>query len=173
MWVCAYRVLLAAVDEVELDKRQTFETRENDIRSECGKCAAIRFAGASAAAQSSRAVPNNTNHPRNMISPQENGKGHIKLLLVAFAAWKLLLLTLAAFCPGPGYDTSSLILVDPSATRHNNLTNLSRLDRLTLNLFRWDALYIVKAAERGKLHEQEWAFSWAYSRVLGLVGQRK
>lgn len=108
-----------------------------------------------------------------MTSPREDGKGHLKLSVVCFAAWKILLLALAAFCPGPGYDTSSLILVDPSTNRHNNFTNLSRLDRLTLNLFRWDALYTVKAAERGKLHEQEWAFSWAYSRVLGFVGQRK
>lgn len=108
-----------------------------------------------------------------MASPNEDGKGHIKLLVVIFAAWKILLLALAAFCPGPGYDTSSLILVVPGPSRHDTFTSLSRSDRLNLNLFRWDALYTVKAAERGKVHEQEWAFSWAYSRVLSLVGQRK
>ncbi|KAH7396581.1 GPI mannosyltransferase 2 [Phaeosphaeria sp. MPI-PUGE-AT-0046c] len=106
-----------------------------------------------------------------MTSPIKEGKGHLKSLVAIFAAWKLLLLALAALCPGPGYDTSALILVDTSTARHQNFTKFSPFDRLTLNLFRWDALYTVKAAERGKLHEQEWAFSWAYSQVLGLVGQ--
>jgi hypothetical protein len=75
VWVCAYRVLLAAVDEVELDKRQTFEMRKNDSRSECGKCAALRFAGASAAAQSSRAVPNNTITTRQHDIAEEKRQG--------------------------------------------------------------------------------------------------
>ena len=74
VWVGAYRVLLAAVDEVELDKRQLFEMRENDIRSECGKCAAQRFAGASGVAQSSRAVLNNTNHARRHDIAEERGQ---------------------------------------------------------------------------------------------------
>jgi phosphatidylinositol glycan class V len=94
-------------------------------------------------------------------------------LVFIFFAWKILLLTLATFCPGPGYDTSALILVDPSVNRHKNFTHLPWPDRLTLKLFRWDALYFVKGAQRGKVHEQEWAFSWAYSWFLGIVGQRK
>ncbi|CAO2655941.1 Nn.00g047440.m01.CDS01 [Neocucurbitaria sp. VM-36] len=76
------------------------------------------------------------------------------------------------FCPGPGYDTSALILFDQSNLRHENFNDLPRHDRLTLNLLRWDAFYFVRAAERGKIFEQEWAFSWAYSRLLGLTGQR-
>jgi phosphatidylinositol glycan class V len=98
---------------------------------------------------------------------------HLRQLILIFSLWKTVLLGLAAFCPGPGYDTSALILIDPSINRHSNFLNLSRFDRLTLNLFRWDAFYTVKAAERGKVHEQEWAFSWAYSRLLSSVGQRK
>jgi phosphatidylinositol glycan class V len=97
--------------------------------------------------------------------------GHTKQLVLIFCAWKALLLLLAAFCPGPGYDTSGLILLDASLHRHTNFNSLTRYDRLTLNLLRWDALYFVKAAERGQVHEQAWAFSWAYSHLLRLTGQ--
>ena len=101
------------------------------------------------------------------------GKGHVRHLVLIFCLWKALLLTLAAFCPGPGYDTSALMLLDPSIKRHETFSKLSRHDRLTLNLFRWDSVYFVQAAERGKVHEQEWAFSWAYSWLLGIVGRCK
>lgn len=108
-----------------------------------------------------------------MTTAEDGRRGHLKILVLVFFLWKALLLTLAAFCPGPGYDTSSLILIDPSVHRHESFPNSSRLHRLTLNLFRWDALYYVGGAQRGKIHEQEWAFSWAYSWLLGFVGQRK
>ncbi|KAH8730862.1 GPI mannosyltransferase 2 [Phaeosphaeriaceae sp. PMI808] len=98
-------------------------------------------------------------------------KSHRRQLVLIFSLWKGLLHLLAAFCPGPGYDTSAVILLDPSTSRHENFTNLSRYNRLVLNLMRWDALYFVKAAERGKIYEQEWAFSWAYSWLLGTVGR--
>jgi phosphatidylinositol glycan class V len=107
----------------------------------------------------------------NMATTERERSSCTRQLVVVFCLWKALLLTLAAFCPGPGYDTSALILLDPSANRHKNFSQISWADRLTLNLFRWDALYFVKAAERGKFHEQEWAFSWAYSKLLGFVGQ--
>lgn len=88
-----------------------------------------------------------------------------------FGAWKALLFCLTAFCPGPGYDTSGLILADPSPNRYANLESLSRFEHLVLNLFRWDALYFVKTAERGLLFEQEWAFSPAFSKVLRVMGR--
>jgi hypothetical protein len=100
-------------------------------------------------------------------------RGRNQQLVLIFCLWKALLLLLAAFCPGPGYDTSSLILIDTSVQRHNNFDNLSRYDRLALNLFHWDAVYFVKAAQRGQVHEQEWAFSGAYSHLLRLTGQCK
>jgi phosphatidylinositol glycan class V len=94
-------------------------------------------------------------------------------LFVVFCAWKALLLSVAAFSPGPGYDTSALILVDASNRRHANHLTSSRPSRLGLNLFRWDALYFVKAAERGIVYEQEWAFSPTYSRLLYFACQCK
>ena len=101
------------------------------------------------------------------------GQGHTNRLVLVFSLWKVLLLALAAFCPGPGYDTSGLMLLDASAQRYNHFEVSTRFERFVLNLLRWDALYFVKAAERGLIHEQAWAFSGVYSRLLGLVGQRE
>ncbi|KAH4006228.1 GPI mannosyltransferase 2 [Parastagonospora nodorum] len=101
-----------------------------------------------------------------MATPNTERKSPSTQLVVIFLLWKTLLHVLATFCPGPGYDTSALILVEPSVKRHVNFSVASWSDRLALNLFRWDSLYFIKAAERGKYHEQEWAFSWAYSWLL-------
>ncbi|KAL6708979.1 ER membrane glycoprotein subunit of the GPI transamidase complex-like protein [Coniothyrium glycines] len=94
-----------------------------------------------------------------------------KTLALSFCAWKSLLFVLAALCPGPGYDTSAFVLFDSSTQRHDEFSSMSRASRFLLNLLRWDAVYFVQAAEHGKLHEQEWAFSWVYSRLLSLTGQ--
>lgn len=90
-------------------------------------------------------------------------------LIVIFFAWKALLLAIAAVSPGPGYDTSGFILSGKDPRRHIDLTSQSLFDRLAINLFRWDSLYFVKAAQRGYVHEQEWAFSWTYSALLRTV----
>ncbi|KAF2130383.1 glycosyltransferase family 76 protein [Dothidotthia symphoricarpi CBS 119687] len=97
--------------------------------------------------------------------------GRLRQLVLVFCAWKVLLLLLAAYCPGPGYDTSALISLDNGNNRHDHFDTSPRYYRLALNLFRWDALYFVKGAERAKVHEQEWAFSWAYSRGFSVLGQ--
>jgi hypothetical protein len=168
--------VVAAVDEVGLDEDQRKPQSSFDIQ------ASARGVGATFRRHASR-HPIAQPHPTECLSPtnmttaemlsKEVKAKHLRQLVLIFFLWKTMLLGLAAFCPGPGYDTSALMLMDPSINRHTNFSSLSRGDRLTLNLFRWDALYTVKAAERGKLHEQEWAFSWAYSRLLGSVGQRK
>jgi hypothetical protein len=169
--------VVAAVDEVGLDDvRRGRKVLDVDIQKRVRAEAGILFADTLAAAQSMRR-PTRCPSPFNMAATEmiarEVKAKHLRQLVLVFLLWKALLLGLAAFCPGPGYDTSALILIDPSMNRHNNFSGLSRTDRLTLNLFRWDAIYFVKAAERGQLHEQEWAFSWAYSRLLGSVGQCK
>lgn len=92
-------------------------------------------------------------------------------LVLVFCAWKTLLFLLTSFCPGPGYDTSAFILIDESTSRYANLESATRFDHLVLNLFRWDALYFVKAAERGLVFEQEWAFSPAFSKLLSITGR--
>jgi phosphatidylinositol glycan class V len=90
-------------------------------------------------------------------------------LVALFFAWKCLLLIITSCSPGPGYDTSSLISSNPSLQRHGELTNRPWLDRIALNLFRWDSLYFIKTAQRGYVHEQEWAFSWVYSAIVRTV----
>jgi phosphatidylinositol glycan class V len=99
-----------------------------------------------------------------------NASDHWQLVSV-FCAWKALLFCLTALCPGPGYDTSGLILSDSSANRYADIKSSSWFNNFILNLLRWDALYFVKAAERGLVFEQEWAFSPAFSKLLGIMGQ--
>lgn len=136
----------------------------------CGAASALRYAG-----RQSRRAGNNTQRPTvaRMNATRESERAHTRQLLALFCLWKALLLTLAAFCPGPGYDTSALILLKPGVDRHQSFSSFSRFDRIALNLFRWDAAYFVSAAEKGKAHEQEWAFSWAYSKVLRFSARRK
>ncbi|KAF2261594.1 GPI mannosyltransferas-like protein 2 [Lojkania enalia] len=90
-------------------------------------------------------------------------------LAAIFLAWKAVLFLLAALCPGPGYDTSAHILFSQSQHRATEFQALSPPNRLILNLFRWDALYFVNVAQRGYVYEQEWAFSWAYTRILNIA----
>ncbi|KAF1950980.1 GPI mannosyltransferase 2 [Byssothecium circinans] len=92
-----------------------------------------------------------------------------RVLTAVFFAWKCILFAIAALAPGPGYDTSALILSNPSLRRHAEFKNQDFLGRIALKLFRWDALYFVTAAQRGQVYEQEWAFSWAYSGALRMI----
>jgi hypothetical protein len=107
--------------------------------------------------------------PRGLKPPTDSRV--FKQLTIIFFVWKLLLLCLAAFCPGPGYDTSALVVTNPSFRRHQDLSDLSRSHRLTLNLFRWDAFYFVQASQRSYLYEQDWAFSRTYSQILRITRQ--
>ena len=97
-------------------------------------------------------------------------------LIPIFLAWKAFLLSLAILCPVPGYDTSAFVLLRDVGQRYGNPSStavspsLSFSNRISLNLLRWDALYFVKAAQRDYLYEQEWAFSWAHSHLLRVVG---
>jgi hypothetical protein len=76
----------------------------------------------------------------------------IRSLTALFVVWKALLFLIVANCPGPGYDTSTTLLAEADESAR------------ILKFVRWDAIYFVRAAERGYLFEQEWAFS--YGRVL-------
>jgi phosphatidylinositol glycan class V len=103
--------------------------------------------------------------PERISHPQRQ----TKQLIVLFFTWKCVLFLVSACSPGLGYDTSALILVDSSQQRHSKPSSMSRLDRFAFNLFRWDALYFVKSAQREYVYEQEWAFSWAYSALLKMI----
>ncbi|KAI5251754.1 mannosyltransferase [Aureobasidium subglaciale] len=94
----------------------------------------------------------------------------IKVLAGLFVAWKLLLLCVAYISPGPGYDTSTTLLLLRAQSAQSENTLLEDLaKRLASKLVRWDALYFVSVAQRGYVFEQEWAWGWGYTKFVGLV----
>lgn len=123
------------------------------------------------AVQSRRAFVDHYQHRHITSKMGQSNASDQRQLLIVFCIWKALLFCLTALCPSPGYDTSGLILLDSSPSRYANLKSSSWFNNFVLNLFRWDALYFVKAAERGLSFEQEWAFSPAFSQLLGIMGQ--
>ncbi|KAH0012936.1 DUF409 domain protein, partial [Aureobasidium melanogenum] len=111
-----------------------------------------------------------------MPSPDRSGSSlmhaDIRALACLFVVWKLLLLCVAYASPGPGYDTSTTLLLaraQPSVTENTFLEDFAK--QLVTNLVRWDALYFVSVARRGVIFEQEWAWGWGYTKFLGLVSK--
>ncbi|THV89777.1 mannosyltransferase, partial [Aureobasidium pullulans] len=96
----------------------------------------------------------------------------IRALACLFVFWKLLLLCIAYASPGPGYDTSTNLLLLRAQSAQSENTLLAHLaKRLVSKLVRWDALYFISVAQRGYLFEQEWAWGWGHTRLLGLVSK--
>ncbi|RAK98570.1 DUF409 domain protein [Aspergillus ibericus CBS 121593] len=90
-------------------------------------------------------------------------------LISVFVLWKAFLLLLALLTPGPGYDTSTTL-----AQWHRNTSDIQGLiptilRQISTKLTRWDAIYFTEAARRGHLFEQEWAFSYAFSKFISLL----
>lgn len=92
-------------------------------------------------------------------------KQQLQRVLLVFVCWKAVIFSIVAFCPAPGYDTSGLILLNEDGTS----LNTSIHDQIALKLLRWDALYFAKAAQRGYIYEQEWAFSKYCSGLFGAL----
>jgi phosphatidylinositol glycan class V len=94
----------------------------------------------------------------------------IENLTLIFLCWKLTLLVVACLSPGPGYDTSTQILLDQySLPPRTWLTNT--IEHLVLRLTRWDGIYFASNAARGHANEQDWAFSWVLARVTSAVSR--
>ncbi|KAL1297206.1 hypothetical protein AAFC00_004776 [Neodothiora populina] len=98
----------------------------------------------------------------------DNNVSSVRLLLLAFVIWKALLLCIACASPGPGYDTSTQLLL-ASGTSQTEASSIKLLGHIASRLVRWDALYFVRVAQRGHVFEQEWAwgFGWTKSIHLG------
>lgn len=108
--------------------------------------------------------------------PQEGHWYYITRLVAFFCAWKLLLLAVVCGSPGSGYDTSTSILFSHlggnsgSASTHSpSSLSATVVEHVVLRLTRWDALYFISASQRGLVYEQEWAFSWALSRLTSML----
>ncbi|PNS20229.1 hypothetical protein CAC42_5679 [Sphaceloma murrayae] len=95
----------------------------------------------------------------------------LRSVLGLFVVWKLVLLTIAAASPGPGYDTSTDLLLtegqDPS--QPSQAKDLAH--HVLLRLVRWDSVYFVNIAQRGYLYEQEWAFGRGFMSLIGQVAK--
>jgi phosphatidylinositol glycan class V len=94
-------------------------------------------------------------------------------LIRCFVAWKLLLLLIAAGSPGPGYDTSTSLILPPPSSSNEDAPLPPALHYVFSKLTRWDAIYFVQAAHRGYRFEQEWAFGWGFSRLIAFVTASK
>ncbi|KAK5677133.1 ER membrane glycoprotein subunit of the GPI transamidase complex-like protein [Elasticomyces elasticus] len=92
-------------------------------------------------------------------------------LLPIFCGWKALLLVIAVASPGVGYDSSTKILFD--AQRGNYDSWFAKVvEYVLLRLTRWDGIYFASAAANNQqVYEQEWAFSWALSRVNSMLAR--
>lgn len=89
-----------------------------------------------------------------------------KTITAVFVAWKVLLLAVAAGSQvGATYDTSSSLLILHPHTEDNS----SLVRTFITRLVSWDAIYFVKAAQRGYLFEQEWAFGSALPTCISLI----
>ncbi|KAG6363746.1 hypothetical protein INS49_008849 [Diaporthe citri] len=93
-----------------------------------------------------------------MAATSINSGSPYTTLTATFLSWKAVLFAIAAGSRvGPTYDTSSSLLVPGSPP-----TLLTRLSS-------WDAIYFLKAAQRGYLFEQEWAFGSALPNCISLI----
>lgn len=98
--------------------------------------------------------------------PVEQHVRPYRTLTVAFWAWKGVLLAIAAGSQvGPSYDTSSNLLAPHRDHQRASLLGPGLATRLTS----WDAIYFVRAAQRGYLFEQEWAFGYALPTCMALL----
>ena len=88
-------------------------------------------------------------------------------LCLIFLFWKVFLVVTLLSSPGIGYDTSGSILLRSTA----ELSDAGISQRLAARLLRWDAIYFAEVSRRDYVHEQEWAFSWALTRVFGWFGR--
>ena len=95
----------------------------------------------------------------------------IRLLVALFCIWKFLLFSIIALAPGPGYDTSSTLLIDTESPVEpaTKVEQVATSVPYVWKFVRWDAVYFSQIARRGYVFEQEWAFGPGFPAVVGLL----
>lgn len=85
-------------------------------------------------------------------------------------------MSIAILSPGLGYDTSTDLLFEHATTavskhiaRDGQTGEASWTQHIASKFVRWDAIYFVTSAQRGYVYEQEWAFGWGLSKLIGFV----
>ena len=114
--------------------------------------------------------PTRTEGLNTMNSDATSRYGPISQLVIYFVLWKAVLLIVASASPGPGYDTSTQILLDHSGPTPETWPGRA-LQHVLLRLTRWDGIYFASNSERGHVNEQDWAFSWALARVTSCLAK--
>lgn len=101
--------------------------------------------------------------------PTEPLQQPIRSLILIFCAWKALLLFVVYITPGPGYDTGPLVLFRKDGVEPATSTLLYLVNRLCIRVMRWDSLYFLDSIRHGYVWEQNWAFSWAFTRLISIL----
>lgn len=102
------------------------------------------------------------------LRPLDHPKG---FLVLSFICWKLVLLCIVLTSPGPGYDTSTILLQSNlNLARANPESEWEPASRLR-SLVRWDAIFFTQLARRGYLWEQEWAFGWGFTNLVAVTSR--
>lgn len=102
------------------------------------------------------------------VRPLDHPKG---FLVLSFIAWKLILLCIALTSPGPGYDTSTVLLhLDLNLAQAKPGSGWELASPLK-SLVRWDAIYFTQLAKHGYLWEQEWAFGWGFANLIAATSR--
>ncbi|KAF2724816.1 glycosyltransferase family 76 protein [Polychaeton citri CBS 116435] len=93
-------------------------------------------------------------------------------LVTEFLQWKIILFVAICASPTADYDTSTVLLFELSDRVHGPAASLRwLLERVAVKFTRWDAIYFTSASARGHIYEQEWAFSWAFSKLSSFVAR--
>ena len=115
---------------------------------------------------------NKRNGMMSILSAWTRPLNHPKVfLMLSFVAWKSVLLCIALTSPGPGYDTSTVLLAPESNLAQAKLRSEWQQDSGLQSLVRWDAIYFTQSARRGYLWEQEWAFGWGYTTLIAVTSR--
>ncbi|KAF8477189.1 GPI mannosyltransferase 2 [Kalaharituber pfeilii] len=104
--------------------------------------------------------------PSMLLNPENHP---YRSLISIFILVRIIYFTIALLTPSPAYDSSTNLILPQRDENGSVLWTL--LAKLSERLTRWDAIYFVKIAERGYVNEQEWAFGWGFTRLMGVVGR--
>lgn len=107
-------------------------------------------------------------------SPKWCLENPLRSLLTLFVVYKALILFVATFTPGPGYDTSTHLYEDQISKEAKNCGAIAWVLKVVAkNLTRWDALFFTRVADKGYVVEQYWAFGYGWTQLISYFSTGK